>query len=50
MHEVVLLHGQPGSAADWQQVADRLPGTLDVVALDRPGYGTSQSPAGGFGY
>ena len=49
-HEVVLLHGQPGSASDWQLVADRLPGTLDVVALDRPGYGTSQQPAGGFGY
>ena len=49
-HEVVLLHGQPGSAADWQQLAGRLPGPLDVVALDRPGYGTSQQPAGGFGY
>jgi pimeloyl-ACP methyl ester carboxylesterase len=49
-HELVLLHGQPGSAADWQQVADRLPGTLGIVALDRPGYGTSQQPAGGFGY
>ena len=49
-HELVLLHGQPGSAADWRQVADRLPGTLDVIAVDRPGYGTSQQPAGGFGY
>ena len=46
----MLLHGQPGSAEDWQQVTDRLPGTLHVVALDRPGYGTSRSPAGGFGY
>ena len=46
----MLLHGQPGSASDWQLVSDRLPGTLDVVALDRPGYGTSQQPAGGFGY
>ena len=25
-HELVLLHGQPGSPADWQQVATRLPG------------------------
>jgi len=49
-HEVVLLHGQPGSASDWQLVTDRLPETLGVVALDRPGYGTSQQPAGGFGY
>jgi pimeloyl-ACP methyl ester carboxylesterase len=49
-HEVVLLHGQPGSAADWQQLAGRLPGPLDVVALDRPGYGASHQPAGGFRY
>ena len=26
------------------------PGPLDVVALDRPGYGTSHQAAGGFGY
>jgi pimeloyl-ACP methyl ester carboxylesterase len=49
-HEVVLLHGQPGSSSDWRQVADLLPGTLDVVALDRPGYGASRQKAGGFGY
>ena len=49
-HELVLLHGQPGSAADWQQVADRLPVTFGVIAVDRPGYGTSRQPAGGFGY
>ena len=47
-HDVVLLHGQPGSAADWRQVADRLPETLRVVALDRPGYGASRQAAGGF--
>ena len=44
------MHGQPGSAADWRQVADRLPRTLDVLALDRPGYGASRQPAGGFAY
>ena len=49
-HEVVLLHGQPGSGADWQQVADLLPPALNVVALDRPGYGASRQPAGGFAY
>jgi pimeloyl-ACP methyl ester carboxylesterase len=49
-HEVVLLHGQPGSAADWQQVTGLLPPALDVVALDRPGYGASRRPAGGFAY
>jgi len=46
----VLLHGQPGSGADWRQVADRLPRTLGVLALDRPGYGASRQPAGGFAY
>ena len=47
-HELVLLHGQPGSPADWQQVAGRLPAQLHAVAADRPGYGSSQLPAGGF--
>jgi pimeloyl-ACP methyl ester carboxylesterase len=47
-HQVVLLHGQPGSGADWQQVVDRLPSGLRVVAPDRPGYGASRQPAGGF--
>ena len=45
---VVLLHGQPGSGADWQQVADRLPDGLGVLAPDRPGYGASPRRAGGF--
>jgi pimeloyl-ACP methyl ester carboxylesterase len=47
-HELVLLHGQPGSPADWQQVAARLPARLHAVAPDRPGYGSSRLPAGGF--
>jgi pimeloyl-ACP methyl ester carboxylesterase/uncharacterized membrane protein YbhN (UPF0104 family) len=47
-HELVLLHGQPGSPADWHQVAGRLPARLHAVAADRPGYGSSQLPAGGF--
>ncbi len=47
-HELVLLHGQPGSPTDWQQVAARLPAQLHVVAPDRPGYGSSQLTAGGF--
>jgi pimeloyl-ACP methyl ester carboxylesterase/uncharacterized membrane protein YbhN (UPF0104 family) len=47
-HELVLLHGQPGSAADWQLMAGRLPATLRALAIDRPGYGTSPLPAGGF--
>jgi pimeloyl-ACP methyl ester carboxylesterase/uncharacterized membrane protein YbhN (UPF0104 family) len=47
-HELVLLHGQPGSAEDWRQVMTRLPARLHAVAADRPGYGSSQAPAGGF--
>ena len=49
-HEVVLLHGQPGSGTDWQQVAGLLPPALGVVAPDRPGYGASRQAAGGFTY
>jgi pimeloyl-ACP methyl ester carboxylesterase/uncharacterized membrane protein YbhN (UPF0104 family) len=47
-HELVLLHGQPGSPSDWHQLAERLPARLHAVAADRPGYGSSQLPAGGF--
>jgi pimeloyl-ACP methyl ester carboxylesterase len=47
-HELVLLHGQPGSPADWQLVTARLPAQLHAVAADRPGYGSSRLPAGGF--
>jgi len=47
-HELVLLHGQPGSPADWDQVADRLPSQLHAAAADRPGYGVNAGPAGGF--
>jgi pimeloyl-ACP methyl ester carboxylesterase len=47
-HELVFLHGQPGSPADWQQVIGRLPAKLHAVATDRPGYGSSRVPPGGF--
>ncbi len=46
---VVMLHGQPGSGSDWQQLADQLPDCLRVIALDRPGYGANPLAAGGFG-
>lgn len=45
---MVLLHGQPGSGADWKQVEALLPHGLNVLAPDRPGYGASRHPAGGF--
>jgi pimeloyl-ACP methyl ester carboxylesterase/uncharacterized membrane protein YbhN (UPF0104 family) len=47
-HELVLLHGQPGSSADWDQLTGRLPAHFHAVAPDRPGYGCSRLPAGGF--
>jgi pimeloyl-ACP methyl ester carboxylesterase/uncharacterized membrane protein YbhN (UPF0104 family) len=46
--ELVLLHGQPGSAADWDAVLARLPAHLHAVARDRPGYGASRRSAAGF--
>ena len=46
--QIVMLHGQPGLGSDWQQLADLLPPGLAVTAVDRPGYGTSSQPAGGF--
>ena len=47
-HELVLLHGQPGSTEDWQAVLARLPAHLHAVAKDRPGYGASHRQAAGF--
>jgi pimeloyl-ACP methyl ester carboxylesterase len=47
-HALVLLHGQPGSGADWKNVAERLPPGLFALALDRPGYGSNPQPAAGF--
>ena len=47
-HELVLLHGQPGSVEDWRAVLPRLPAHLHAVARDRPGYGESRQQAAGF--
>jgi 3-oxoadipate enol-lactonase len=47
-HELVLLHGQPGSPADWAPLAVRLPAQFHAVAANRPGYGSSRLAAGGF--
>jgi len=45
---VVLLHGQPGSAADWSPVASLLEASFTVIVPDRPGYGRTGGRAGGF--
>jgi pimeloyl-ACP methyl ester carboxylesterase len=44
---LVLLHGQPGSRADWDAVIDRLPAGVPAAAWDRPGYGGNRLPVGG---
>ena len=40
---VVLVHGQPGQAADWRDVAEVLESSHRVLVPDRPGYGPSGS-------
>jgi pimeloyl-ACP methyl ester carboxylesterase len=45
---VVLLHGQPGSSADWAAVATRLQDRFTVVVPDRAGYGRTGGLARGF--
>jgi pimeloyl-ACP methyl ester carboxylesterase len=45
---VVLLHGQPGSAADWQWVVPKLASSYSLLVPDRPGYGRTGGPAQGF--
>jgi pimeloyl-ACP methyl ester carboxylesterase len=34
----LLLHGQPGSARDWDRVLDALGRDIEVLAVDRPGW------------
>ncbi len=45
---VVLLHGQPGSAADWGPVIPLLEPHFTVIVPDRLGYGRTGGRAGGF--
>ncbi len=37
----LLLHGNPGSITDWQQLVPELAETADLAALDFPGFGQS---------
>lgn len=39
---LILVHGTPGSASGWADFLLDPPAHLDVVALDRPGFGRSQ--------
>jgi pimeloyl-ACP methyl ester carboxylesterase len=45
---VLLVHGQPGSGADWKGLARLLSEDHRVVATDRPGWGADERPATGF--
>lgn len=42
---VVLLHGNPGSAADWEQLMPAISELGRVVAFDLPGFGAADKPA-----
>lgn len=46
---VVLLHGQPGTAGDWQWVQPLIDPRFTVIVPDRPGYGRTGGRATGFG-
>jgi 3-oxoadipate enol-lactonase len=42
----VLLHGQPGSARDWDLVVPHLTSQTPLLAFDRPGYDGVSAPGG----
>ncbi len=42
---LILIHGTPGEASQWRDYLIEPPSNLEVVALDRPGFGQS-GPAG----
>ena len=44
---VLLVHGQPGSRADWLGLVPLLSEDFRVLSVDRPGYGTSGGEAVG---
>ena len=44
---ILLVHGQPGSRADWSLLIPLLATDHRVIAIDRPGYGASTEPAVG---
>jgi pimeloyl-ACP methyl ester carboxylesterase len=44
---VLLVHGQPGSRADWLRLVPLLSDDHRVLSVDRPGYGASDAEAVG---
>lgn len=43
----LLLHGNPGSLAHWEQLIPRLSDVADIAAIDLPGFGKSDRPSQG---
>jgi pimeloyl-ACP methyl ester carboxylesterase len=42
---VLLLHGQPGAAGDWDRVRAAIAGRVPTIALDRPGWDGRTGPS-----
>lgn len=43
---VLLLHGQPGGARDWELVVEAIDARASVLAIDRPGWDGVSAPGG----
>jgi len=43
---VLLLHGQPGSARDWERVQKAIAGRVQAIAFERPGWDGRSAPQG----
>jgi pimeloyl-ACP methyl ester carboxylesterase len=43
---VLLLHGQPGAADDWDRVRATIGGRARTIAIDRPGWDGRSAPTG----
>jgi pimeloyl-ACP methyl ester carboxylesterase len=41
---VLLLHGQPGSAGDWNRVRATIGARIETIAIDRPGWDGDSAP------
>jgi pimeloyl-ACP methyl ester carboxylesterase len=41
---ILLLHGQPGGARDWNRVIAELPDQVNAIAVDRPGWDGQSRP------
>jgi pimeloyl-ACP methyl ester carboxylesterase len=42
---VLLLHGQPGGAGDWDRVRAAIGSRAETIAIDRPGWNGDSSPS-----